>query len=85
VRPVVKKVERFRSMYAWANRILHIDLSSMDVWVEETAPYVPRFLGARGLAHRIAWDEYPEPVDPFDPRNPLMVFPGALTGSRAPY
>ena len=27
----------------------------------------------------------PEPVEPFDPANPLMVFPGALTGSRSPY
>jgi aldehyde:ferredoxin oxidoreductase len=46
---------------------------------------VPHFIGARGIAAKIAWDEYPEPVDPFDPRNPLMVFPGALTGARAPY
>ena len=67
------------------NRILRIDLSDMRVWVEETAPYVPHFLGARGIAHRIVWQEYAEPVEPFDPRNPLMIFPGALTGSRSPY
>jgi len=72
-------------MHGWMNRILCIDLSDRRVRAEETAPYVPAFLGARGIAHRIVWEEYPEPVDPFDPRNPLMIFPGALTGSRAPY
>jgi aldehyde:ferredoxin oxidoreductase len=81
----VTKVPRFVGMHAWTNRILRVDLTEMRVWAHESAPYVPRFLGARGIAARIAWDEYPEPVDPFDPRNPLMVFPGALTGARAPY
>jgi aldehyde:ferredoxin oxidoreductase len=57
----------------------------MSVAARETAPYVPDFLGSRGIAHKIVWDEYPQPVDPFDPRNPLMVFPGALTGTVSPY
>jgi len=72
-------------MHGWANRILRIDLSNMRVEVQETAPYVPGFLGARGIAAKVCWDEYPEPVEPFDPANPLMIFPGALTGSRSPY
>ena len=72
-------------MLTWANSILRVDLSDMHVTVQETAPYVPAYLGARGIAARIAWDEYPTPIDPFDPANPLMVFTGALTGSRAPY
>jgi aldehyde:ferredoxin oxidoreductase len=42
-------------------------------------------LGARGIAARIIWDEYPEPMQPLAPANPLMILPGALTGSRAPY
>ena len=83
--PIVEKVARFGSMQAWANRILRVDLSNMHIGVQETAPYVPDFLGARGIAARICWDEYPEPIGAFDPANPLMVFPGALTGSRSPY
>ncbi len=67
------------------NRVLRIDLSAMRVEVQETAPYVPAFLGARGIAAKICWDEFPEPLTPFDPANPLMIFPGALTGSRSPY
>ena len=85
MKPVTETVSRFADMHSWANRILRIDLSDMRVWAQETAPYVPAFLGARGIAVKIAWDEYPEPVDPFDPANPLMVMTGALTGSRSPY
>jgi len=80
-----KKVERFHGLYGWANRILRVDLSNKRIWAQETAPYVPALLGARGIAAGVCWDEYPEPVPPFDPANPLMVFAGALTGSRSPY
>jgi len=85
VKQVVKKVTHFDSMHGWANRILRIDLNEMRIEAKETAPYVPAYLGARGIAARLCWDEYAEPVEPFDPLNPLMVFPGALTGSRSPY
>ena len=85
MKPIVEKARRFGSMPAWANRVLRVDLSNMRIGVQETAPYVPDFLGARGIAARVCWDEYPEPVGAFDPANPLMVFPGALTGSRSPY
>jgi len=81
----MENIGRFEAMHGWANRILRIDLSNMSIGVQETAPYVPAYLGARGIAARICWDEYLEPVEPFDPASPLMVFPGALTGSRSPY
>ena len=85
MRPVVKRVKRFKPMHAWANRILRVDLSDRRIQVQETSPFVPNYFGARGITARICWDEYPEPVAPFDPANPLMVFPGALTGSPSPY
>lgn len=85
MRTVTATLPRFGSIHGWANRILRIDLSDMSISAQETTPYVPAFLGARGIAARICWEEYPEPVDPFDPANPLMIFAGALTGSRSPY
>jgi aldehyde:ferredoxin oxidoreductase len=85
MRPITVRLERYENMHGWANRILRIDLSDMRVWAHETAPYVPDYLGARGIAARICWDEYAAPVDPYDPANPLMVMAGALTGSRSPY
>ena len=82
---ITARMPRFAPMHGWVNRILRVDLSESSLHVEETAPYVPTFIGGRGIAAKIAWDEYPEPVSPFDPANPLMIFPGALTGSRSPY
>jgi len=85
MKPITVKLTRFADTHGWTNCILRVDLSNMRIWAQETAPYVPDYLGARGIAARICWDEYPEPVAPFAPANPLMVFPGALTGSRSPY
>jgi len=73
------------ALSGWANRILRIDLSGPRIWAQPTAPFAPDFVGGRGLAAAILWAEYPEPVDPFDERAPLMVMPGALTGTIAPY
>ena len=72
-------------MLGWCNRLLRVDLSNGHIEAQETAPYFPSYLGARGLAAKVLWDEYPEPVDPFSPDAPLMFVPGALTGTTAPY
>ena len=85
MKAITATLPRFGTRFGWTNRLLRIDLSQPRVWAEGTAPHVPAFIGARGLAAKLLWDEYPEPVDPFDPRNPLMVMPGALTGTIAPY
>lgn len=85
MKPVTLTVQRNTPLDGWTNNILRVDLSTMTARVTETAPYVPDYFGGRGLAARIAWDEYPEPVEPFSPENPLMVIPGALTGTRSPY
>ena len=85
MKPITMTIERYQSTHGWANRILRIDLSDMRAWAQETAPFIPAYLGARGIAARICWEEYPEPVEPFDSVNPLMVFPGALAGSQSPY
>jgi aldehyde:ferredoxin oxidoreductase len=82
---IVKEVRRFGRLHGWTNRILRVDLSNNSLGVQETAPYVPALIGARGIAAGICWAEYPQPVDPFHADNPLMIFPGALTGTRAPY
>ena len=84
VEPITVELPRFESMHGWANRILRVDLSDVRISAQETAPHKPDYLGARGIVARVCWDEYPEPVEPYDPANPLMVFPGALTGSHYP-
>ncbi len=79
------KLPRFAPLYGWRNRLLRVDLSAGRIWAQPTAQDVPQFIGGRGLAAKIMWDMYPDPVDPFDERNPLMLMPGALTGARSPY
>jgi aldehyde:ferredoxin oxidoreductase len=81
----ILRVSRAKPGFGYMNRILRIDLSSMTVHSQDSSVYLPDFLGGRGLAIKIAWDEYPTPIDPFDPDNPLMIFPAALTGTRSPY
>jgi type IV secretory pathway TrbL component len=85
LKPTVTRTGRFRRMHAWANRILRVGLGNMRIEVQETEPYVPAFLGARGIAARSCWQEYAEPVEALAAGNPLMIFAGALTGSRSPY
>lgn len=85
MKPIQETLPRFRPSFGWTHRLLRVDLSAGRIWAQDIEPYVPDFLAARGLAAKILWDEYPEPVEPFDPRNPLMVMPGVLTGTRAPY
>ena len=78
MKPITKQPPRFPTTHPWANRILRIDLENMAIDVQESNPYLPEYLGARGLAARICWQEYPEPVEPLAPANPLMIVPGAL-------
>ena len=85
MKEITVQVQRFEPLHAWTNRILRVDLSAKSIRVTQTAPYVPDYLAARGLAHKIAWEEYPEPLDGLDPQNPLMVFPGVMTGAHSPY
>ena len=85
MKEITVQVQRFAPLHGWTNRILRVDLSDMRIQVQETAPYVPDYIGARGIAARICWDDFAEPVAPYDPESPLMIFSGALTGSRSPY
>ncbi|MFH1084315.1 MAG: aldehyde ferredoxin oxidoreductase N-terminal domain-containing protein [Chloroflexota bacterium] len=85
MQPITVRLPRYAPAHAYANRLLRVDLSNMTVRAQETTHLLPDAIGGRGLGARLAWDEYPHPVEPFAPENPLMVLPGALTGSRAPY
>jgi aldehyde:ferredoxin oxidoreductase len=76
---------RFGALFGWANRLLRVDLSTLSITAEPLTAEAREYIGGRGLAAYFAWQEYPDPLDPFSPENPLMVFPGALTGSRSPY
>ncbi|MBM3189179.1 MAG: hypothetical protein FJZ90_10720, partial [Chloroflexi bacterium] len=64
MKSVRQSLPRYGGTTGWTNRILCVDLSGMTIHAEETSRYIPDYLGARGIAAKVAWDEYPEPVEP---------------------
>jgi aldehyde:ferredoxin oxidoreductase len=47
-----------------------------QIYTVETEGYVPKFIGGKGLIHRIAWEEIPRRTGAFDPENRLMIAAG---------
>ncbi|GAF76323.1 unnamed protein product, partial [marine sediment metagenome] len=66
--------------YGYAGEILRVDLSSGGVTRMPTVDYADRFLGGRGIAAKIYWDEVPPEVKAFDPENRLIFATGPLAG-----
>jgi aldehyde:ferredoxin oxidoreductase len=65
-------------IYGWCGKILNVDLSSMRVNELDTMDYADRFLGGRGIATRIYWEEVGPDVGAFDPENRLILMSGPL-------
>lgn len=70
--------------YAYAGKILRVNLSNGVVKIEPTAPYAREWLGASGIAVKVLYDELPSWVTPYDPANKLIFAAGALVGTTAP-
>ncbi len=69
--------------YGYAGNILRVDLSSRSISTVPTMDYADRFLGGRGIAAKIYWDEVPPETDAFDPENRLIFATGPLCGMPA--
>ena len=65
----------------YAGRILSLDLSTGDVEDTPTEVYSPLFLGGRGIAAKMYWDDVPPDVSPFDPQNRLIFITGPVTAT----
>ncbi|RLG60313.1 aldehyde ferredoxin oxidoreductase [Candidatus Geothermarchaeota archaeon] len=69
----------------WAGRILKIDLTKRKhTVVELPRDLAERFVGGRGFAIKILWDELPRGTDPMSPDNILIFATGPLTGLKIP-
>jgi catalase-peroxidase len=71
------------SHFGYAGRILRLDLSSGALSESPTEDYSRRFLGGRGLAAAIYWDEAPPASSAFHPENRLIFATGPLAGCAA--
>lgn len=72
-------------MYGWNGRILRVNLSKKKVEVEEyNADFALKYIGGRGFAAKILFDELKPGIDPLGPENKLIVAAGPLTGLPGP-
>ena len=66
--------------FGYVGKILKVDLSQGNISELPTSDYAERFLGGRGIAAKIYWDEVPPETRPFDPENRLIFITGPLAG-----
>ena len=71
-------------MFGWMGTILRVNLRTGKITKEKLDEKMARdYIGARGLASRILYDELPPGTEPFDPANLLIFAAGPLTGTAA--
>jgi aldehyde:ferredoxin oxidoreductase len=71
-------------MHGWIGKILRVNLTQGKHSVENLPPDLARdFIGGRGIATKLLFDEVDPVIDPFSPDNKLLFAAGPLTGSGA--
>jgi len=66
--------------FGYAGKILKVDLSAGKVSDIPTSNYADRFVGGRGVAAKIYWDEVPPEAKAFDAENRIMFMTGPMAG-----
>jgi len=67
-------------LYGYAGKILKVDLSSGKTATVPTSDYADLFIGGRGIAAKIYWDEVPPKSKALDPENRLILMTAPLCG-----
>jgi len=67
-------------VFGYAGKVLKVDLSSGSAVELPTADYADRFLGGRGMAAWLYWQEVPPQAGAFDAENALVFATGPLAG-----
>ncbi|MCX5999516.1 MAG: hypothetical protein NTU41_08000 [Chloroflexi bacterium] len=67
-------------MFGYAGKILRVDLSSGTSAEIATAGYADRFLGGRGIAAKLYWDEVPPRTGALEAENALILATGPMAG-----
>jgi len=71
-------------LFGWTGKILRIDLTNEKISIVPTKKYLHKYIGGRGIAARIYWEEVPAECSAFDPENKLIIMTGPVTGSLMP-
>ncbi|MFQ5711045.1 MAG: aldehyde ferredoxin oxidoreductase family protein [Candidatus Geothermarchaeales archaeon] len=68
--------------FGYAGKILHVDLTIGKSKAEPLDPSVARmYLGGNGFAAKTLFEEVPPRIDPFDPKNVVVVASGPAQGA----
>ena len=72
-------------MFGWNGKLLHVNLNKgKGVADKYETGMAKNFLGGRGFAAKILWDELKPGIDPLSPENKLVFAAGPLTGFTLP-
>jgi aldehyde:ferredoxin oxidoreductase len=72
-------------MYGWTGNILRIDLTTKTYKKESfSEEFAKKWVGGRGFALKILWDELKPGIDPLGPENKFIVALGPIAGIPAP-
>ena len=69
----------------WVGKILRVNLSKEQVKEQEVSKELAyEWIGGRGWAIKLLWDELELGIDPLDPENKIIIATGPLTGTIVP-
>ena len=72
-------------MYGWNGKILRVNLSRMEAAAQNyDLDFAKKYMGGRGFAIKILWDELKPGTEPLGPENKLVIAAGPLTGLPGP-
>jgi aldehyde:ferredoxin oxidoreductase len=66
--------------YGYSGNVLKVDLSKTHISRLPTADYTDRFIGGRGLAAKLYWDNVPPSTEALGPDNMIIFTTGPLAG-----
>jgi aldehyde:ferredoxin oxidoreductase len=68
-------------MHGWMGKILNVDLSTSKITESRTEDYSNEYLGGRGIALRLYWENVKPETRAFDPENYLILMTGPLVAT----
>ncbi len=69
-------------MFGYAGKVLRVDLTQKKIQKKELDPQLAReWIGGRGFAAKVLYEETPPGVDPLSPDNRLVIATGPLSGT----
>ena len=78
-------LQNSKKICGWTGKFLKVDLSTGRFESCDTMRYAEKYIGGRGIAARIAYEEISRGLGAFSDDNLIIIMTGPLTGTAAPY